>query len=40
MMFMALSYDHRIIDGKDAVGFLMSVRENVVNLAKTFRKER
>lgn len=32
MMYTALSYDHRIIDGKDAVGFLMHVRENLQNV--------
>jgi len=32
MMYTALSYDHRIIDGKDAVGFLMHVRETLQNV--------
>ena len=27
MMYVALSYDHRIIDGKDSVGFLVEVKE-------------
>ena len=27
MMYMALSYDHRIVDGKEAVGFLVHVKE-------------
>ncbi len=27
MMYIALSYDHRIIDGKEAVGFLIRVKE-------------
>jgi 2-oxoglutarate dehydrogenase E2 component (dihydrolipoamide succinyltransferase) len=27
MMYLALSYDHRIIDGKEAVGFLVHVKE-------------
>jgi 2-oxoglutarate dehydrogenase E2 component (dihydrolipoamide succinyltransferase) len=27
MMYTALSYDHRIIDGRDAVGFLVAVKE-------------
>jgi 2-oxoglutarate dehydrogenase E2 component (dihydrolipoamide succinyltransferase) len=27
IMYVALSYDHRIIDGKDSVGFLKSVKE-------------
>jgi 2-oxoglutarate dehydrogenase E2 component (dihydrolipoamide succinyltransferase) len=29
MMYLALSYDHRIIDGRDAVGFLQRVREYI-----------
>jgi len=31
MMYVALSYDHRIIDGKDSVGFLVKVKELVEN---------
>jgi len=31
MMYIALSYDHRIIDGKDAVTFLSKVKEYVEN---------
>ena len=27
MMYVALSYDHRIIDGKESVGFLVKVKE-------------
>jgi len=27
MMYLALSYDHRLIDGREAVGFLMRVKE-------------
>ena len=27
MMYLALTYDHRIIDGKDAVTFLKRVKE-------------
>jgi 2-oxoglutarate dehydrogenase E2 component (dihydrolipoamide succinyltransferase) len=27
MMYLALSYDHRIIDGADAVSFLVSVKD-------------
>ena len=27
MMYLALSYDHRIIDGKESVGFLVAVKE-------------
>jgi len=36
MMYVALSYDHRLIDGKESVGFLVKVKElleNPVNLA-------
>ena len=31
MMYVALSYDHRIIDGKESVGFLVAVREALEN---------
>jgi len=27
MMYLALSYDHRIVDGKEAVSFLVRVKE-------------
>jgi 2-oxoglutarate dehydrogenase E2 component (dihydrolipoamide succinyltransferase) len=27
MMYLALSYDHRIIDGRDAVQFLVTIKE-------------
>lgn len=29
MMYIALSYDHRIIDGRESVGFLVAVKEGV-----------
>jgi 2-oxoglutarate dehydrogenase E2 component (dihydrolipoamide succinyltransferase) len=29
MMYLALTYDHRIIDGKEAVQFLVSIKENL-----------
>jgi 2-oxoglutarate dehydrogenase E2 component (dihydrolipoamide succinyltransferase) len=29
MMYVALSYDHRIIDGREAVSFLVRVKELV-----------
>ena len=29
MMYLALSYDHRIIDGREAVQFLVSVKEQI-----------
>ncbi|WP_210468878.1 2-oxoglutarate dehydrogenase complex dihydrolipoyllysine-residue succinyltransferase [Sporosarcina sp. 6E9] len=31
MMYIALSYDHRVIDGKDSVGFLKMVKELIEN---------
>ncbi|NIH41237.1 MAG: dihydrolipoamide succinyltransferase [Buchnera aphidicola (Periphyllus aceris)] len=36
MMYLALSYDHRLIDGKDSVGFLMKIKntlENFINIS-------
>src|SRR5204862_163568 len=33
MMYLAVSYDHRVIDGKDAVTFLVRVKENLEDLA-------
>ena len=30
-MFVALSYDHRIIDGRESVGFLVAVKEALEN---------
>jgi 2-oxoglutarate dehydrogenase E2 component (dihydrolipoamide succinyltransferase) len=29
MMYLALSYDHRIIDGREAVSFLARVKETI-----------
>jgi 2-oxoglutarate dehydrogenase E2 component (dihydrolipoamide succinyltransferase) len=34
MMYVALSYDHRIIDGKDSVGFLVKVKELIEDPGK------
>ena len=34
MMYVALSYDHRVIDGKDSVGFLVKVKEMIENPRK------
>ena len=31
IMFVALSYDHRIIDGRESVGFLVAVKEALEN---------
>ena len=36
MMYTALSYDHRIIDGKDSVGFLVKVKEMIENPERMF----
>ena len=30
-MYLALSYDHRIIDGKESVGFLVRIKEALEN---------
>jgi len=29
MMYLALSYDHRLVDGREAVTFLVRVKENI-----------
>ena len=34
IMYLALSYDHRIIDGKESVGFLKAVKEMIENPSK------
>lgn len=34
MMYVALSYDHRIIDGRESVGFLVAVKEALENPAE------
>ena len=31
MMYVALSYDHRIIDGKESVGFLVMIKDLLEN---------
>ena len=31
VMYVALSYDHRIIDGKESVGFLVSIKDSLEN---------
>jgi 2-oxoglutarate dehydrogenase E2 component (dihydrolipoamide succinyltransferase) len=36
MMYLALSYDHRIIDGKEAVSFLKTVKENLEDPRRLF----
>ena len=35
-MYLALSYDHRIIDGKDSVSFLKTVKENLEDPRRLF----
>jgi len=34
MMYLALSYDHRLIDGKEAVGFLVMVKKLIEDPAR------
>jgi len=31
VMYLALSYDHRIIDGRESVGFLVAIKEALEN---------
>jgi 2-oxoglutarate dehydrogenase E2 component (dihydrolipoamide succinyltransferase) len=31
MMYLAVSYDHRIIDGKESVGFLVAIKDFLEN---------
>ena len=34
MMFLALSYDHRMIDGREAVLFLVAIKEMIEDPAR------
>ena len=34
MMYLALSYDHRIIDGKEAVQFLVALKDAIEDPAR------
>jgi 2-oxoglutarate dehydrogenase E2 component (dihydrolipoamide succinyltransferase) len=34
MMYLALSYDHRVVDGKEAVTFLVRVKDCLENPAR------
>ncbi|MEM9374324.1 MAG: 2-oxo acid dehydrogenase subunit E2, partial [Planctomycetota bacterium] len=34
MMYLALSYDHRIVDGAEAVQFLVSIKDAVEDPAR------
>ncbi len=36
MMYLALTYDHRIVDGKDAVSFLVRIKENLESPERLF----
>ena len=36
VMYLALSYDHRIIDGKDSVSFLKTLKDNLEDPRKLF----
>ena len=36
IMYLALSYDHRIIDGKEAVSFLKGIKESLEEPEKLF----
>ena len=36
IMYLALSYDHRIIDGKEAVSFLKEIKDNLEEPEKLF----
>ena len=36
IMYLALSYDHRIIDGKDSVSFLKTLKDNLEDPRKLF----
>ena len=34
MMYLALSYDHRVVDGKEAVTFLIRIKDCLENPAR------
>ena len=34
MMYLALSYDHRIVDGKEAVQFLVTIKDMIEDPAR------
>lgn len=36
MMYVALTYDHRIVDGREAVGFLIAIKETIEDPARLF----
>jgi 2-oxoglutarate dehydrogenase E2 component (dihydrolipoamide succinyltransferase) len=35
-MYIALTYDHRIVDGREAVGFLRTIKEVLEEPARLF----
>jgi len=37
MMYLALSYDHRIIDGKEAVSFLVHIKNEIENPVELYK---
>ena len=39
IMYLALSYDHRIVDGKESVGFLVNIKEALENPIKKLMNE-
>ena len=39
IMYLALSYDHRIIDGKESVGFLVKIKEALENPISELMKD-
>ena len=39
IMYLALSYDHRIIDGKESVGFLVKIKEGLENPISELMKD-
>ena len=36
MMYIALTYDHRIVDGREAVGFLKTIKDVIEEPARLF----
>ena len=36
MMYLALSYDHRIVDGKEAVSFLKNIKDSLEEPQRLF----
>jgi len=34
MMYLALSYDHRLVDGREAVGFLVAIKQAIEDPAR------